>query len=481
MANEGGSVKKGLISFLVSSLVLCGGVAPSALWLAPVYAQSDEDTNIRVYKSASPAVVSIESGRGNGSGTIIDSKGLVLTNAHVVRGANIVSVTLSDKRQFRGTVIASSRNPDLAVIKLDDVTSSLPTIQIASSNSVQVGQRAFAIGNPFGRFAGTLTTGIISRIDRDRQLLQTDAALNPGNSGGPLLNSRGELIGVNTAIFTTGSANSGIGFAIEAETVRNFVAAVQRGAIANNPTPIPLDPTAITLDGNIISATLSPVDRTLPDGSYYKVYQFQGRAGQSVAIEMRGNGIDPYLVLFDPNTKKIAEDDDGAGGKNARLIVTLPMTGKYTLYANSYEVGDTGSFTISGRVVNSTNSASNITNNPPTVSNVLGDRQTILQQRGSLGASSRVFAGDGSLFEAFSFSAQAGQVVEIELTSSDFHPYLVLFAPNSQVLRENNGLPSRQRASMTIELPFTGTYQAIVNTFDRSGKGAYNLTVKRLR
>ena len=470
-------MKKGLIGFLVSSLVLCGGVAPIALLTAPVYAQSDEDTNIRVYKLASPAVVSIESGRGNGSGTIIDPKGLVLTNAHVVRGANIVSVTLSDKRQFRGTVIASSRNPDLAVIKLDDVTSSLPTIPIASSNSVQVGQRAFAIGNPFGRFAGTLTTGIISRIDRDRQLLQTDAALNPGNSGGPLLNSRGELVGVNTAIFTTGSANSGIGFAIEAETVRNFVAAVQRGAIASTPTPTPPSPTVISLDGNVISATLSPVDNTLPDGSYYKVYQFQGRAGQSVVIEMRGNGIDPYLVLFDPNARKIAEDDDSAGGKNARLVVTLPMTGRYTLYANSYEVGDTGSFTISGRVVNSANSAAN-TSSP---SNTLGDRQTILQRSGNLGASSRIFAGDGSLFESFSFNAQAGQVVEIELTSSDFHPYLVLFAPNSQVLRENNGLPSRRKASMTIELPLTGTYQAIVNTFDRTGKGAYNLTVKRLR
>ncbi|MFN6069487.1 MAG: S1C family serine protease, partial [Pseudanabaena sp.] len=174
---------------------------------APAQAQSDEDTNIRVYKLASPAVVSIQSQRGNGSGSIIDPTGLVLTNAHVVRGGTIVNVILSDKRQFRGTVIASSRNPDLALIKLDGVTTNLPTISIATSNGIQVGQRAFAIGNPFGRFAGTLTTGIISRIDRDRKLLQTDAALNPGNSGGPLLNSRGELVGVNTAIFTTTSTN----------------------------------------------------------------------------------------------------------------------------------------------------------------------------------------------------------------------------------------------------------------------------------
>jgi S1-C subfamily serine protease len=185
---EDGAVKKGIqkgfVNLVASSLVLCGGMNAIAtlpfIAAAPAQAQSDEDTNIRVYKLASPAVVSIQSQRGNGSGSIIDPTGLVLTNAHVVRGGTIVNVILSDKRQFRGTVIASSRNPDLALIKLDGVTTNLPTISIATSNGIQVGQRAFAIGNPFGRFAGTLTTGIISRIDRDRKLLQTDAALNPG-------------------------------------------------------------------------------------------------------------------------------------------------------------------------------------------------------------------------------------------------------------------------------------------------------------
>ncbi len=470
-------IQKGFINLMASSLVLCGGLSAIAtiplLAPFPVNAQSDEDTNIRVYKSASPAVVSIQSARGNGSGSIIDSKGLVLTNAHVVRGATTVNVILSDQRRFRGVVIASSRNPDLAVIRLEGVTTSLPTIQIASSSGIQVGQRAFAIGNPFGRFAGTLTTGIISRIDRDRKLLQTDAALNPGNSGGPLLNSRGELVGVNTAIFTTNSTNSGIGLAIEADTVKQFIAAVRQGTIANNPAPNIANPSVLALDGNAIAAVLTASDSTLPDGSYYKAYQFQGQAGQSVVIEMRGNGIDPYLVLFDATGRKVAEDDDGGGGKNARLIVTLPSTGRYTLYANSYEVGQTGSFTIAGRLSNNFTSQSMI---EPT-----GNQNIILQKDGVLGTQSRVFARDGSLFDAFSFNGQAGQVVQIKLVSSDFHPYLVLFAPNSKVLQENNGLPSRNNASMTLELPFTGTYRTIVNAFDRTGKGSYKLLVKRVR
>lgn len=465
-------IKKGFVNFIASSLVFCGGISAIAtiplISADPVQAQSDEATNIRVYKLASPAVVSIQSQRGSGSGSIIDAKGLILTNAHVVRGATTVNVILSDKRQFRGVVIASTRNPDLAVIKLEGVTESLPTIQIATSSDIQVGQRAFAIGNPFGRFAGTLTTGIISRIDLERKLLQTDAALNPGNSGGPLLNGRGELVGVNTAIFTTNSVNSGIGLAIEADTVKKFIAAVRQGTITTNPTPL-VSPSLLTLDGNAIAASLTASDNTLPDGSYYKAYQFQGQAGQSVVIEMRGNNIDPYLVLFDASGRKVAEDDDGAGGKNARLKVTLPSTGKYTLYANSYEIGKTGSFTIAGSLSNNFTSEST------------GDRRILLQKNGVLGTQSRVLARDGSFFDAFSFNGQAGQVVQIELISSDFHPYLVLFSPNSRVLQENNGLPSRKQATMTLELPFTGTYRTIVNAFDRTGKGSYKLTVQRVK
>ena len=465
-------MEKGLVNFIASSLVFCGGISAIAtiplISADPVQAQSDEATNIRVYKLASPAVVSIQSQRGSGSGSIIDAKGLILTNAHVVRGATTVNVILSDKRQFRGVVIASTRNPDLAVIKLEGVTESLPTIQIATSSDIQVGQRAFAIGNPFGRFAGTLTTGIISRIDLERKLLQTDAALNPGNSGGPLLNGRGELVGVNTAIFTTNSVNSGIGLAIEADTVKKFIAAVRQGTITTNPTPL-VSPSLLTLDGNAIAASLTASDNTLPDGSYYKAYQFQGQAGQSVVIDMRGNNIDPYLVLFDASGRKVAEDDDGAGDKNARLKVTLPSTGKYTLYANSYEIGKTGSFTITGSLSNNFTAEST------------GDRRILLQKNGVLGTQSRVLARDGSFFDAFSFNGQAGQVVQIELISSDFHPYLVLFSPNSRVLQENNGLPSRKQAKMTLELPFTGTYRTIVNAFDRTGKGSYKLTVQRVK
>jgi len=480
-----GTAKKSCLGVVTTSAIFWANLGAIALPLVtppPVFAQSDEATRIRVYQSASPAVVSIQSNSGSGSGSIINAKGLILTNAHVVRGASIVNVALSDKSQFRGRVIASSRNPDLALIQLEGVADNLPTIPIASSSSVQVGQSAFAIGNPFGRFAGTLTTGIISRIDRDRQLLQTDAALNPGNSGGPLLNSRGELVGVNTAIFTANSANSGIGLAIEADTVKRFIADASSSAnrvVTNRPTSPNANITnyaqtfrEIRLNGAAIADILNSSSRTLPDGSYYEGYQFQGQAGQRITIDMRSGSIDPYLVLFAPNGRKIADDDDGGGGKNARIEVTLPMTGRYVLYANSYEVGVRGSFTLSASIENQ----SRYQSVQPSTSS-----QTLLEKNGVLGPSSRVFAGDGTRFDAFTFNGRAGQVVQIEVNSSDFHPYLLLFAPNREMIKENNGLPSRKQAKMIIQLPITGTYRTIVNTFERNGRGKYNLTIKTIQ
>ncbi|NEQ24119.1 MAG: trypsin-like serine protease, partial [Microcoleus sp. SIO2G3] len=149
---------------------------------------SEEEVNVRVYQQASPAVVSIDTGSGTGSGSIITADGLILTAAHVVQDAQTVRVTLSDGRRVEGDVIGFAESGvDLAAVRLRN-QSNLPTIPLASASSVAVGQRAFAIGNPFCRFQNTFTNGIVSRIDANRGLIQTNAAINPGNSGGPLLN-----------------------------------------------------------------------------------------------------------------------------------------------------------------------------------------------------------------------------------------------------------------------------------------------------
>ncbi len=436
---------------------------------SPLFAQtppreSDEQVNIRVYQLASPAVVSVRSPNSTGSGTIIDPSGLIITNGHVVGRSRSVEVTLADGRKFSAQVTAVSRSPDLALLRLNNPPANLPTISIAPvGKPVLVGQRAFAIGDPFGRFSGTLTTGIVSRIDKSQQLIQTDALLNPGNSGGPLLNSDGELIGVNSAIFAIRdqAGNSGLGFAIGSDRLRQFLADVQSGKVALfEPTITP----QLQINAPSITASFSRQDETLPDGSYFQVYEFQGQTGQNVAIEMKSQQVDPYIVLFDPQGRQIADDDDSGGGKNALIRTRLPLTGTYTLYVNSYEAGKIGSYTLAIRSTND-----------------LKLTGILLQQSGALGASSQVMPRDGSLFDLLSFEGKSGQTVQITLTSSDFHPYLIIYSPDQRVLQEHNGLPDRRNAVIKLRLPATGTYRVVANSYSPQGRGRYELTVREVR
>jgi S1-C subfamily serine protease len=205
---------------------------------APPPFDSEEQLNISVYKKALPSVVNITSTtvafdffygavpqKGMGSGFVIDGEGHILTNYHVIEGARQVEVTTSDKSKYKAQVVGVDPAHDLAVIQIPN--SKVPAAEIGDSKSLVVGQKVFAIGNPFG-LSGTMTRGIISSIRSVRgergfidEAIQTDAAINPGNSGGPLLNSHGQVIGINSMILTGGAEQSaGIGFAIPINTAK---------------------------------------------------------------------------------------------------------------------------------------------------------------------------------------------------------------------------------------------------------------------
>ncbi len=207
----------------------------------------DELQNISVYEKCNEAVVNISTqvmaydwffnavpqDSGSGSGSIIDARGYIVTNLHVIENAYKIYISLSDGSQYEGTVVGTDSASDIAVLKFDPPAGmELSTIPFGSSDSLKVGQKVLAIGNPFG-FERTLTTGIVSGLGRPiknedgtiiRNMIQTDSAINPGNSGGPLLDTQGRMIGINTMIYSTSGSSAGIGFAVSVDTAKRVVA-----------------------------------------------------------------------------------------------------------------------------------------------------------------------------------------------------------------------------------------------------------------
>ena len=198
----------------------------------PVFAQnydSEELININVYEKISPAIVSVMAqladGVSEGTGCIITTDGQILTGWHVVEGAKTIDITTSNGKTYKAKLVAKMPDKkDLAIIKIE-VNEELPTVSFGDSEEVKVGQKVLAIGNPFG-FSNTLTQGIISRIDYVKNRFQTDAAINPGCSGGPVLNSTGEVIGISQSIYNPDHniSNIGIGFAIPSNEAVKFIA-----------------------------------------------------------------------------------------------------------------------------------------------------------------------------------------------------------------------------------------------------------------
>jgi S1-C subfamily serine protease len=245
----------------------------------------EEQRVISIYEKASPAVVHIASRvitlsffwgpipqEGTGSGFIIDQEGHIVTNNHVVEGADEVYVTLADGARVPAEIVGTDPYNDLAVIKIDVPPDKLYPVELGSSVDLRVGQRAIAIGNPFG-LDRTLTTGVISSLGRPLEVesgqviynvIQTDAAINPGNSGGPLLDSRGLVIGVNTAI-QTGAEN--IGFAVPVDTVKRVVPELIKTGRYRHPW---LGDLSYSIDSELAQRLGLPVDKGILIAQIYR-------------------------------------------------------------------------------------------------------------------------------------------------------------------------------------------------------------------
>ncbi|MBI4849153.1 MAG: trypsin-like peptidase domain-containing protein [Nitrospirae bacterium] len=219
---------------------------------------ADEKNNIELFESTSASVAYITSielrrslfsmnvyevPQGTGSGFIWDKNGMIVTNYHVIEDAGRVEVTLADHSTWKGVVVGAAPDKDIAVLRISAPAEKLRPIIVGESKDLKVGQKVFAIGNPFG-FDQTMTTGIVSALDREMKsatgrtiqgVIQTDAAINPGNSGGPLLDSAGRLIAVNSAIYSPSGASAGIGFAIPVDIVNRIVPELIRHGKVSRP------------------------------------------------------------------------------------------------------------------------------------------------------------------------------------------------------------------------------------------------------
>ena len=229
---------------IATSTLLLGLVSFTALALD--FSTDDERNTIQVFQHASPSVVYVTNQtmvrdrysydvravpQGTGTGVIWNDDGTIITNYHVIDGANQITITLQDQSSWPATVVGVAPSKDLAVLKIQAPAKALVPLPLGDSNNLSVGHKVLAIGNPFG-LDTTLTVGVVSALEREiqsgnqrtiRNVIQTDAAINPGNSGGPLINSKGELIGINTAIYSPSGASVGIGFAIPVNTVKHIV------------------------------------------------------------------------------------------------------------------------------------------------------------------------------------------------------------------------------------------------------------------
>jgi len=318
----------------------------------------EERNNISVFESSKGSVVYISTSEqvldywtlsvqtvphGTGSGFIWDNAGHVVTNLHVIADASVATVRLADGKDYPATLIGVSRTHDIAVLQIRIPASSAVPIPIGTSHDLQVGQKVYAIGNPFG-LDWTLTSGIVSALDRSltgengvliRHLVQTDAPINPGNSGGPLLDSAGRLIGMNTAIYSPSGASAGVGFAVPVDTVNRVVPElIAKGHYASPSLGVQTDENLSRAIARQLGVEGAAILRVHPDGPAARAGLRGARFGRrnsiypgDVIVALNGKPVDnvaSLLALLDDCTPgEVVQLTVWRDGKKIRVPVTL--------------------------------------------------------------------------------------------------------------------------------------------------------------
>lgn len=446
-------LQAGIGTAIISEIVAS---APGHRFSQAAQARIQKDPAQQVYDKANPAVVYIETNKGSGSGVILESDGLILTNAHVIENAAKIQVQLSTGKKYDTELVAigSSNCTDLALLKIKP-NGQLPTIDFATVNTAQRGQRAYAIGYPRSIIPSSITQGIISNLYPEIGEIQTDASLNPGNSGGALLNAAGELIGINTYVRTDSQS---MNFALSVEAVSAFIQSYQQQVSPTVGTQVKFNNQAsakaqpIALNNQSVNGELRHQDHLhCANGGYVghaDLYTFEGEAGQPYMLNMSSSELQSELVLEDDQGRIVAVSDGDSS--DAQLLGKLPHRGTYTVIARAQGNDETGEYQLYAS-------------------------SPILVRQDQLDASLPVCFDDGSTCFQYRFQASASQTVTV-LVSAGFAPYVEVYnQATGERIASGSGESGINR--MEVELPQEGSYKLVVGSVAESADGKFLVSI----
>ena len=456
---------------------------------------------------ARKAVVTIQALDANGqlmaSGTgFFVTEGYVITAAHVLEGAAGCRIEMSDGQQQRCSVAAADTTKDVAMLTVSGRPPS--TLRWGSSEAMKDGDEVTVISNPLGQLPGTVSRGIISasRVVNGTKLLQISAAISHGSSGAPVLNARGQVIGI---VRSTIEAGQSLNFATATDAIRNLnndQVAVGEGAALLTPKNIVTTASnsgargsagslvsmpQISI-GQTISGNLTGTDSLYPDTTYYKMYQFMTTPGQEITIDLSSSDFDPVLIVRGEGLAQSIVDDDGGPGCASRVSQAFLGRGPYRILVNTTASPhrQTGRFTLAisegsqhvqGRSENDCSPAGAAASAGSQAAAVTGIRvgETI---NGALTSSDSLYP-DNSYFKLYQFTAPAGRPVTIDLASDDFDPVLIIRGSDldNSIINDDGGPGCYARVSRTF--PSTGPYRILVNTTNTPERqtGRFSLSI----
>ncbi len=454
-------VREYCVRFAASGLVSIGA-ASGLLLLAEAIATTPQQPLVQqaaaqtpsvgeqLFPQIRPAIVEIKTSDGQGSGVLIRADGLVLTNAHVVDGERTAKVMLHDGRSLEAEVVAVGEQcADLALLKIPSQTN-LPTVPLGSSTAVRPGQNVYVIGNPRG-LSASFKEGAVSRYEPSDRDIQTTVPLDPGDSGSPLLNQAGQMIGLNTRII-----GRALSFSIPVETIKGFLDRYDAGKALTVAALPSTRPTAqkIAVAPAPVTGRLTPNSGLIcSDRSYYNLYEFEGKAGQAVMLWMESETFAPYLSLFGPDGKLVAEDVNQPQDQWAVIRQQLPRNGTYRIVTNSVVSQVTGAYKL-------------------TVAPLL------LLRDSSVGPGNSTLK-NGSFYQLYTIPGQSNQEVRVSVFANGFTPYLLLVNADGKVIAKTDKVkPGDDVATLKLRLPRGGQYRVLVSTLKPGDQGDFRLVVR---